>query len=39
MLVKGVLSGGWWFSNGHLGAPFGQQLYDFAVGGNPAVRG
>ncbi|MHB8694237.1 MAG: hypothetical protein ACYDHH_23600 [Solirubrobacteraceae bacterium] len=34
MLVKGVLSGGWWFSNGHLGAPFGQQLYDFAVGGD-----
>jgi phosphoglycerol transferase len=34
MLVKGVLEHGWWFSNPHLGAPFGQQLYDFAVGGD-----
>jgi phosphoglycerol transferase len=32
MLVKGVLEHGWWFVNGSLGAPAGQQLYDFAVG-------
>ena len=32
MLVKGVLEHGWWFTNSDLGAPFGQQLYDFAVG-------
>ncbi|MDQ6914836.1 MAG: hypothetical protein M3155_03380 [Actinomycetota bacterium] len=32
MLVKGVLEHGWWFSNHNLGAPVGQELYDFAVG-------
>jgi phosphoglycerol transferase len=34
MLVKGVLEQGWWFTNPHLGAPLGQELYDFAVGGD-----
>src|SRR5205807_1678713 len=34
MLVKELLGHGWWFSNPDLGAPFGQHLYDFAVGGD-----
>ncbi|MHB8657790.1 MAG: hypothetical protein ACYC91_07510 [Solirubrobacteraceae bacterium] len=34
MLVKGVLETGSWFTNPHLAAPFGQELYDFAVGGD-----
>ncbi len=34
MLVKGVIANGWWYTNHALGAPFGQELYDFAVGGD-----
>jgi hypothetical protein len=29
MLVKGIIEHGWFQTNGSLGAPFGQQLYDF----------
>src|SRR5215212_2862298 len=29
MVTKGVLKHGWWLENPDLGAPFGQQLYDF----------
>ena len=29
MTTKGVLRHGWWFENPDLGAPFGQELYDF----------
>jgi phosphoglycerol transferase len=29
MQVKGVLDNGWILTNPHLGAPFGQQLYDY----------
>ncbi len=32
MLVKGILEHGWYLTNGDLGAPFGQQLYDFPQG-------
>jgi phosphoglycerol transferase len=32
MLVKGVLDHGWIWTNSSLGAPFGQQLYDFPQG-------
>jgi hypothetical protein len=32
MLVKGVLDHGWHWTNSSLGAPFGQQLYDFPQG-------
>src|SRR5690349_516895 len=32
MLVKGVLDHGWIWTNASLGAPFGQQLYDFPQG-------
>jgi phosphoglycerol transferase len=28
-VIKGVLVHGWWLENPDLGAPFGQQLYDF----------
>lgn len=37
VLVKAVLENGWFLINPHLGAPFGQQLYDFAIvnGDNP----
>ncbi|HWE34023.1 MAG TPA: hypothetical protein VG410_11090 [Solirubrobacteraceae bacterium] len=28
-LVKGIIDHGWFFTNHSLGAPFGQQLYDF----------
>jgi hypothetical protein len=31
MQIKGVLDNGWVLSNPHLGAPFGQELYDFAA--------
>jgi phosphoglycerol transferase len=35
VLVKGVMENGWFFNNPDLGAPFGQQLYDFsALGGD-----
>lgn len=34
MLVKATLEHGSWFTNPALGAPFGQELYDFAVGGD-----
>ena len=32
MLVKSVVEGGWYLENERLGAPFGQQLYDFPSG-------
>jgi phosphoglycerol transferase len=32
MLVKGILDHGWYQTNANLGAPFGQQLYDFPQG-------
>jgi phosphoglycerol transferase len=32
MLVKGILDHGWYQTNSNLGAPFGQQLYDFPQG-------
>jgi phosphoglycerol transferase len=32
MLVKGILEHGWYLTNGDLGAPFGQQIYDFPQG-------
>src|SRR5580704_4174670 len=28
-LVKGIINHGWFFTNHSLGAPYGQQLYDF----------
>ena len=31
-LIKGVVDHGWWIHNSSLGAPFGQQLYDFPQG-------
>jgi phosphoglycerol transferase len=31
MVTKSVLKHGWWLENPDLGAPFGQQLYDFPV--------
>src|SRR5215208_4153490 len=31
MFTKGVLKHGWWLENPDIGAPFGQQLYDFPV--------
>jgi phosphoglycerol transferase len=34
MLIKGIIEHGWWFSNPNLGAPTGQDLHDFAVGGD-----
>jgi phosphoglycerol transferase len=33
-LVKSVLHHGWYLNNSNLGAPFGQQLYDFPLGGD-----
>jgi hypothetical protein len=32
MLVKGIIDHGWYQTNSNLGAPFGQQLYDFPQG-------
>jgi phosphoglycerol transferase len=32
MLVKGIIDHGWYASNSTLGAPFGQQLYDYPQG-------
>ena len=32
MLVKGIVEHGWYLSNSHLGAPFGQQLSDYPQG-------
>ena len=29
MVIKGILVHGWWLENPDLGAPFGQELYDF----------
>jgi hypothetical protein len=29
MVIKGILLHGWWLENPNLGAPFGQELYDF----------
>lgn len=34
MLVKGIVDHGWHWTNPSLGAPFGQQLYDFPQGGD-----
>src|SRR2546421_2779249 len=34
MFVKGVLDHGWYSVNDSLGAPFGQQLYDFPQNGD-----
>jgi hypothetical protein len=31
-LVKGIIEHGWYLTNSSLGAPFGQQLYDFPQG-------
>jgi len=33
MVVEGVVENGWYQSNPRLGAPFGQELYDFPLGG------
>ena len=32
MLVKGIIDHGWYLTNSSLGAPFGQQLFDFPQG-------
>jgi hypothetical protein len=32
MLIKGILDHGWFLTNHNLGAPFGQQLYDYPQG-------
>ena len=32
MLIKGILDHGWFLTNHSLGAPFGQQLYDYPQG-------
>ena len=32
MLIKGILDHGWFYANHNLGAPFGQQLYDYPQG-------
>ena len=32
MLIKGILDHGWFLANHNLGAPFGQQLYDYPQG-------
>ena len=29
MIIKGLLEGGWFYSNGRLGAPFGLEMFDF----------
>ncbi len=34
LLVKSIIAHGWYESNHSLGAPFGQQLYDFPQGGD-----
>ena len=34
MLVKGIIDHGWYLTNSSLGAPFGQQLYDYPQGGD-----
>jgi hypothetical protein len=34
MLIKGILAHGWFLTNHNLGAPFGQQLYDYPQGGD-----
>jgi hypothetical protein len=31
MIVKGVLDHGWYLTNSNLGAPYGQELYDYPV--------
>jgi phosphoglycerol transferase len=31
MFVKDLLGDGWWLTNSHLGAPYGQELYDFPL--------
>jgi hypothetical protein len=31
-VVTALAHGSWWTTNSHLGAPFGQQLYDFPLG-------
>jgi hypothetical protein len=31
MIVKGILDNGWFLTNSHLAAPYGQELYDFPV--------
>lgn len=33
-VIKGVLQHGWYLHNPDLGAPFGQQFYDFPQGGD-----
>jgi hypothetical protein len=32
LLIKGILAHGWFLTNHNLGAPFGQQLYDYPQG-------
>jgi phosphoglycerol transferase len=32
LLIKGILTHGWFLTNHNLGAPFGQQLYDYPQG-------
>lgn len=34
MLVKGIIDHGWFLTNHTLGAPFGQQIYDYPQGGD-----
>src|SRR4051812_6843022 len=38
MLVKDTLQHGWILTNHNLGAPFGQQLYDYPVAGADALH-
>jgi hypothetical protein len=38
MLVKDALGGGWVLTNPHLGAPFGQELYDYPVAGADTLQ-
>lgn len=38
MLVKDALESGWILTNPHLGAPFGQELYDYPVAGADVLQ-
>jgi hypothetical protein len=38
MLVKDAVESGWILTNPHLGAPFGQELYDYPVAGADALQ-
>jgi hypothetical protein len=38
MFVKDLLGRGWWLTNSHLGAPYGQELYDFPLAAGNLVH-